>query len=57
MKLKPIVAAVAVVASFASYAQTQITVVNFGGANGNAQKKAYFEAYEKGTGNKIVGVE
>jgi putative spermidine/putrescine transport system substrate-binding protein len=40
MKLKPIVAAVAVIASFASYAQTQITVVNFGGANGNAQKKS-----------------
>jgi putative spermidine/putrescine transport system substrate-binding protein len=57
MKLKPIMAAVAVVASFASYAQTQITVVNFGGANGNAQKKAYFEPYEKGTGNKVVGVE
>ena len=57
MKLKPIVAAVAVVASFASFAQTQITVVNFGGANGNAQKKAYFEPYEKSTGNKVVGVE
>lgn len=56
MKLKPIVAAVAVVASFASYAQTQITVVNFGGANGIAQQKAYFEPYEKATGNKIVGV-
>lgn len=57
MKLKPIMAAITVVASFASYAQTQITVVNFGGANGNAQKKAYFEPYEKSTGNKIVGVE
>ncbi|WP_114972078.1 ABC transporter substrate-binding protein [Rhodoferax ferrireducens] len=57
MKLKPIVAAVAVIASFASYAQTQITVVNFGGANGNAQKKAYVEPFEKATGNKIVSVE
>ncbi|MDO8263611.1 MAG: ABC transporter substrate-binding protein, partial [Gallionella sp.] len=57
MKLKPIVAAVALIASFASYAQTQITVVNFGGANGNAQKKAYFEPFEKSSGNKIVGVE
>ena len=56
MKLKPIVAAVAVVASFASYAQSQLTVVNFGGANGDAQKKAYFEPYEKSTGSKIVGV-
>jgi len=57
MKLKPVVAAVAVIASFASFAQTQITVVNFGGANGNAQKKAYFEPYEKATGNKVIGVE
>jgi putative spermidine/putrescine transport system substrate-binding protein len=57
MKLKPIVAAVAVIASFATYAQTQLTVVNFGGANGNAQKKAYFEPFEKSTGTKIVGVE
>ena len=56
MKLKPIVAAVAVIASFASYAESQITIVNFGGANGIAQKKAYFEPYEKNTGNKIVGV-
>ncbi len=56
MKIKPIVAAVAVLASFASHAQTQITVVNFGGANGIAQQKAYFEPYEKATGNKIVGV-
>jgi len=57
MKLKPIVAAVAIIASFASYAQSQITVVNFGGANGNAQKKAYVEPFEKTTGNKIVSVE
>src|SRR3990167_10138348 len=57
MKLKPIVAAVALLACTASFAQTQITVVNFGGANGNAQKKAYFEPYEKATGNKIIGVE
>jgi putative spermidine/putrescine transport system substrate-binding protein len=57
MKLKPIVAAVAVVASFASFAQTQITVVNFGGANGNAQKKAYIEPFEKSSGIKVVGVE
>ena len=56
MKLKSIVVAVAVVASFASYAQTQITVVNFGGSSGEAQKKAFFEPYEKATGNKVVGV-
>ena len=57
MKLKPIVAAAALLVSASAFAQAQITVVNFGGANGNAQKKAYFEPYEKSTGNKIVGVE
>jgi putative spermidine/putrescine transport system substrate-binding protein len=56
MKLKPVVAACAVLASFASLAQTQLTVVNFGGANGDAQKVAYFAPYEKATGNKVVGV-
>ena len=34
-----------------------ITVVNFGGANGNAQKVAYVEPFQKATGNKIVTVE
>lgn len=57
MKLKPVVIAAAIFASIASYAQTQITVVNFGGANGNAQKKAYIEPFEKNTGSKVVGVE
>jgi putative spermidine/putrescine transport system substrate-binding protein len=56
MNLKPIAATVAMAASFAGYAQTQITVVNFGGANGDAQKVAYFGPYEKATSNKIVGV-
>src|SRR5689334_25220245 len=37
-------------------AQQQLTVVNFGGANANAQKKAYYEPYEK-TGTKIIPVE
>lgn len=35
----------------------ELTVVNFGGANGNAQKAAYIEPFEKATGNKIVTVE
>lgn len=34
----------------------QLTVVNFGGANANAQKKAYYEPFEK-TGTKVVAVE
>ena len=37
-------------------AQQQISVVNFGGANANAQKKAYYEPFEK-TGIKVVSVE
>jgi hypothetical protein len=57
MNLKPLVAACAAFASFASLAATELTVVNFGGANGNAQKIAYFGPYEKATGNKVVAVE
>src|SRR3954469_25174703 len=37
-------------------AQQQITVVNFGGANANAQKKAFYEPFEK-NGVKVVPVE
>lgn len=39
-----------------SLAQQQITVVNFGGANANAQKKAYYDPIEK-NGIKVVAVE
>ncbi|QTD45665.1 ABC transporter substrate-binding protein [Ottowia testudinis] len=35
----------------------QLTVVNLGGANGNAQKAAFYEPYTKATGVKIVPVE
>ena len=56
MKLTPIVAACALFTSYAATA-ADLTVVNFGGANGNAQKVAYFGPYEKATGNKVVGVE
>ncbi len=60
--MKPTVATtvLALAAAFAviapAAAQTQLTVVNFGGANGNAQKKAFYEPFEK-TGVKIVPVE
>src|SRR4030095_3768453 len=48
----------AVLAGFAlpAVAPQQITVVNFGGANGNAQKKAFYEPIEK-MGVKVVPVE
>jgi putative spermidine/putrescine transport system substrate-binding protein len=51
------VAAAAALLAGPALAQSQLTVVNFGGANGNAQKKAYFEPFEKATGTRIVGVE
>ena len=51
------VAVAATLAAGSALAQSQLTVVNFGGANGNAQKKAYVEPFEKATGTKIVGVE
>jgi putative spermidine/putrescine transport system substrate-binding protein len=35
----------------------EITVVNFGGANGNAQKAAYIEPFKKATDTKVVMVE
>ena len=50
-----VTAAASLGASFGALAQ-QITVVNFGGANANAQKKAYYEPFEK-TGTKVVSVE
>lgn len=34
-----------------------VTVVNFGGANGDAQKVAFVQPFEQSTGNHIVGVE
>jgi len=49
--------AVAAALALPALAQTQLTVVNFGGANGAAQKKAFVEPFEKKTGAKIVSVE
>lgn len=56
MKLKTVMIAVAGVLALPVLAQSTLTVVNFGGANGAAQKKAYFEPFEK-TGAKVVQVE
>lgn len=50
-------AAAAALLALPVLAQTQLTVVNFGGANGAAQKKAYFEPFEKTAGAKVVAVE
>jgi putative spermidine/putrescine transport system substrate-binding protein len=56
MKMPTLVATLALVLSLPALAQQQLTVVNFGGANANAQKKAFYEPYEK-TGTKVVAVE
>jgi putative spermidine/putrescine transport system substrate-binding protein len=45
-------------ALFAGVAQAaELTVVNFGGANSNAQKFAYVEPFQKTSGNKVTVVE
>ena len=56
MRMMPLAALVAAALALPAYAQSTLTVVNFGGANANAQKKAYYEPFEK-TGTKIVSVE
>ncbi|MEB0137674.1 MULTISPECIES: ABC transporter substrate-binding protein [unclassified Undibacterium] len=53
--IKPALLSLALSSCFAHAAE--ITVVNFGGANGNAQKAAYVEPFQKASGNKIVTVE
>lgn len=57
MKLKPLIIALAAGICLPALAQSQLTVINFGGANGAAQKKAYFEAFEKSGAGKITQVE
>jgi putative spermidine/putrescine transport system substrate-binding protein len=57
MKMKQILVAAAIAASLPVMAQSTLTVVNFGGANGAAQKKAYFEPFEKTGAGKVVAVE
>jgi putative spermidine/putrescine transport system substrate-binding protein len=57
MKKTTLIAALAALIALPALAQTQLTVVNFGGANGAAQKKAYFEPFEKASGAKVVAVE
>ena len=56
MKKNIIALAMASCLALPALAQQQITVVNFGGANANAQKKAYYAPFEK-AGTKVVAVE
>ena len=55
--LRPALLAAATALALPALAQQAITVVNFGGASGVAQKKAYFDAYEKATGGQVTQVE
>lgn len=55
--LAALLAGSALFAAFAAGAQSTLTVVNFGGANGNAQKKAFYEPFEKSANARIVPVE
>jgi putative spermidine/putrescine transport system substrate-binding protein len=55
--MKTIALAAAALIALPALAQSQLTVVNFGGANANAQKKAYYEPFEKATGTKVISVE
>jgi putative spermidine/putrescine transport system substrate-binding protein len=57
MNKAPLFALLAGCIALPALAQTQLTIVNFGGANGNAQKKAYFEPFEKSGAAKVVPVE
>jgi putative spermidine/putrescine transport system substrate-binding protein len=56
MNFKPLAIAALAAILLPAAAQTQLTVVNFGGANANAQKKAFYEPIEK-NGIKVVPVE
>ena len=47
MNFKPLAIAAFAAVMLPAMAQTQLTVVNFGGANANAQKKAFYEPIEK----------
>jgi putative spermidine/putrescine transport system substrate-binding protein len=53
---KVIVAAVIAASVVLPAGAADLTVINFGGANANAQKKAFYEPFEK-QGNKVVPVE
>lgn len=57
MKAVKIGAIVAAAALWNSVYATEVTVVNFGGANGNAQKVAYVEPFQKASGDKVIAVE
>jgi len=52
-----IVLALVLTGAAAGASAAELTVVNFGGANGEAQKAAFNEPFEKSTGTKVTAVE
>ncbi len=57
MKMHLSVLALATVVAMPALADTQLNIVNFGGANANAQKKAFYEPFEKSGAAKVVAAE
>jgi len=60
MKTQPLLTALALAVPLA-FAQApsharDLTVVNFGGANGDAQNAAFIQPFEKETGKKVIPV-
>src|SRR5690348_3853114 len=51
------VACAATMCAAAAASAAELTVVNFGGANADAQKVAYYQPFEQKTGNKVTAVE
>jgi putative spermidine/putrescine transport system substrate-binding protein len=56
MKARVLITTLFAAAFVQAVSAQQITVVNFGGANANAQKKAFYDPFEK-AGTKVVPVE
>lgn len=57
MKLIHIATAIATLVALPALAQGQLTVINFGGANGKAQQKAFMEPFAKASGTQVQQVE
>ena len=57
MKIPHLLATLLALTGLPALAQSELTVVTFGGANTTAQKTAFFEPFEKSAGAKVVSVE
>ena len=56
-KTRCAIGAVALALGAAQVSAAELTVVNFGGANGDAQKAAFNQAFATQTGNTVTAVE